>query len=332
MTSPMIRIASPGPRERLAQDHRLGQAQLQADLADLVLEQVAQRLDELEPQVRRQAADVVVGLDLLGGLRLGRGRLDDVRVERPLGQEVDPAELGRLLLEDADELVADDPALLLGVLDAGEPGEEPLAGIDHDQVHPEVPLEGDAQQLRFLLAHQSVIDVDAGEPIADGPVDERGGHRRVDAARQGADDEAVRAGLRGVPVDPLADPGDRRVDEVRGRPGSARCRRCPVTKLRRTSRPRGVWTTSGWNWMPYRFRSGRRQAGVGRRVALGRRVEALGQSRDGVAVAHPDRLVAVDAGEQAVVGGDRDTLAGPYSRCVVGRTSPPSSWAIIWAP
>ena len=24
----------------------------------------------------------------------------------------------------------------------------------------------------------------------------------------------------------------------------------PTTKLRSTSRPRGVWTTSGWNWMP----------------------------------------------------------------------------------
>ena len=30
----------------------------------------------------------------------------------------------------------------------------------------------------------------------------------------------------------------------------------PVTKLRRTSLPRGVWATSGWNWMPYRLRSG----------------------------------------------------------------------------
>ena len=30
----------------------------------------------------------------------------------------------------------------------------------------------------------------------------------------------------------------------------------PVTKLRRTSLPRGVWTTSGWNWIPYMFRSG----------------------------------------------------------------------------
>ena len=116
-----------GAGERLAQDHRLGQAQLEADLADLVLEQVAQRLDQLEPQVGRQPADVVVGLDLLGGLGLRGGRLDDVRVERALGQEVDPPELGGLLLEDPDELVADDLALLLRVLDAGQAGQEALA-------------------------------------------------------------------------------------------------------------------------------------------------------------------------------------------------------------
>ena len=78
-------------RERLAVDHLLRQAQLQPDGANLVLEQVPQRLDELELQVRRQAADVVMGLDLLRGLRLGRGALDDVRVERALGQEVDLA-------------------------------------------------------------------------------------------------------------------------------------------------------------------------------------------------------------------------------------------------
>ncbi len=30
----------------------------------------------------------------------------------------------------------------------------------------------------------------------------------------------------------------------------------PMTKLRRTSRPWGVWTTSGWNWIAYRPRDG----------------------------------------------------------------------------
>jgi len=61
-------------------DHRLRQPERQADRPDLVLEQVSEGLDELEPEVLRQAADIVVGLDLLGGLRLGRSRFDDVRV------------------------------------------------------------------------------------------------------------------------------------------------------------------------------------------------------------------------------------------------------------
>jgi hypothetical protein len=41
-----------------------------------------------------------------------------------------------------------------------------------------------------------------------------------------------------------------------------------------------------------------------RRVGLGGRVEALGKPGDRVAVAHPDRLLALQAAEQAVVGGE----------------------------
>src|SRR6266550_8788271 len=67
----------PRPRERLAEDDRLRQPHLEPDRPDLVLEQVAQWLDELEAKVGRQPADVVVGLDLLGGLRLRGGALDD---------------------------------------------------------------------------------------------------------------------------------------------------------------------------------------------------------------------------------------------------------------
>ena len=43
------------------------------------------------------------------------------------------------------------------------------------------------------------------------------------------------------------------------------------------------------------------EAGVGRRVGLGGGREALREPGDRVAVAHPDRLLAVDAREQAVV-------------------------------
>ncbi len=96
-------------------------------------------------------------------------------------------------------------ALLLGILDAGQAGQEAVAGIDHDEVHAQVGLERVAQELRLALAHEPVVDVDAGQAVAHGPVDERRGDGRVDAARERADDLAVRARRPGVLVDALAD-------------------------------------------------------------------------------------------------------------------------------
>ena len=43
----------------------------------------------------------------------------------------------------------------------------------------------------LLAAEEAVVDEDAGELVADGAVDERGGDGGVDAAREGADDAAV---------------------------------------------------------------------------------------------------------------------------------------------
>ena len=75
----------PGSGERLAPDEPLGQAELGADRADLVLEQRPQRLHELELEVVGQPADVVVGLDRR---RAGAAaRLDHVGVERALDEE-----------------------------------------------------------------------------------------------------------------------------------------------------------------------------------------------------------------------------------------------------
>src|SRR4030042_260988 len=72
---------------------------------------------------RGEPAHVVVALDG-GGRALERHRLDHVRVERALDQELGPLPFPRqalhLLLEHGDELAADDLALLLGGDDAGE--------------------------------------------------------------------------------------------------------------------------------------------------------------------------------------------------------------------
>ena len=62
--------------------------------ADLVLEERAQRLDELDPGVLGEAADVVVALDV-GRAAVGcRCGLDHVRINRALG------EVGELFLTD----------------------------------------------------------------------------------------------------------------------------------------------------------------------------------------------------------------------------------------
>ena len=79
--------AEAGAGERLALDDLLRQAELLADHPDLVLEQLAQRLDQLELEVLGEAAHVVVGLDV-GGAGAAAG-LDHVRVERALDQERD---------------------------------------------------------------------------------------------------------------------------------------------------------------------------------------------------------------------------------------------------
>jgi hypothetical protein len=55
--------AQAGAREGVAVDHLVRQAEGNAQLADFVLEQLAQRLEQLEVEGFRQAAHVVVALD-----------------------------------------------------------------------------------------------------------------------------------------------------------------------------------------------------------------------------------------------------------------------------
>ena len=107
------------------------------DLAHFVLEQLAQRLDQLEAHALGQAADVVVALDRRRRPD-HRHALDHVGIERALGEEVELADVLGRVLEDVDELGADDLALLLGIGDAGEPRQEARRRVDDDQrqLHP----------------------------------------------------------------------------------------------------------------------------------------------------------------------------------------------------
>ncbi len=104
-----------------------------------------------------------------------------------------------------------------------------------------------------------------------------------------------------------------------------------TTKLRRISLPRGVWATSGWNWMPYSPRSVSASPAkaveslwaVGTKPSGGRTIESPWLIQTGCSRSMPRKRPSSD-----VIWTD----AGPYSRLALGTTSPPSSWAISCSP
>src|SRR5205085_8741342 len=77
-----------GTGERMPPDHPLRQPELLADSAHLVLEQEAERLDELHVHLLRQTADAVVRLEL-GGAALASARLDHGRAEAACDEILD---------------------------------------------------------------------------------------------------------------------------------------------------------------------------------------------------------------------------------------------------
>ena len=122
-----------------------------------------------------------------------------------------------LLLEDADELLADDLALRLRVgrrRRAGS-GTAPRARTCTSGTWKWPPKVSTTCSASFARM-QPVVDEDARELVADRLVDEQRGDGRVDAAREAADD-ALRADLRADPLDLLLDHGGRRPARRRAR-------------------------------------------------------------------------------------------------------------------
>src|ERR1700709_2234787 len=120
---PTVRIPSPGPGKGCRQTIRSGRPSSAPTARTSSLNSIRSGSTSLNLRASGRppplwggltrrgwgAADVVVGLDRRG--MVGAAGLDHVGVERALDEEVDALELLRLLLEDADELAADDLAL-----------------------------------------------------------------------------------------------------------------------------------------------------------------------------------------------------------------------------
>ena len=177
-----------------------------------------------------------------------------------------------------------------GSVDALEPREKPLLGVDVDEGHVEVPAERLHHLRSLVLAQEAVVDEDARELVPDRLVHEQRGHGRVDAARQRAED-ALAADLGANPLHLLLDNRGRR-------PG----RRCvgdaveevleDVLAVRRVH-DLGVELDA--------VEVALRRLEGGHRRRRGRRddLRAVGRLRDRVAVAHPHGLLVGSPLEQS---------------------------------
>src|SRR4028119_356473 len=281
----------PRSRERLAPHEPLRHTQLRRHHPYLVLEQVPQRLYEIEVHHLGQSADVVVALYLR---RIAGAALYDVRIERALDQEGGVLYASRLLLEGADKLLADNLALRLGVCHPGELVQETPLGVYAHERHLGVLPERLDHLLGLVLAQEPVVHKDARKVVPDGPVDEHGRRRGVDPAGEAADGPPV-ADLPPYPLDGVGDD----VDGCPVRLAAARLEEevledlHPVlgmpdlrVELDADAPPAPRWLLEGDDRDRRRFRG---------------HPEALGGGEDRVAVAGPRLLLVRRAGEEDVM-------------------------------
>ena len=122
-------------------DKAFRKAELAPQIAHLVLEQLAQRLDKAERHLFRQTTDIVMRLDRHRIAAGGRNAFNDIGIEGALRQKGRALDLLCLFLEDFDETGADDFALLLRVGHAVQLPEEQVRGVAVDQRNVVMPAE-----------------------------------------------------------------------------------------------------------------------------------------------------------------------------------------------
>ncbi len=171
--------------------------------------------------------------------------------------------------------------------------EEQVGGVVPDEVEADAVAERRLHLFELARAQQPVVDEHAVQPLADGLVDQDRGDGRIDAARQ--PEEHVR----------LADGGaDRRhllVDKGGGRPVAARAALDVGEIGEQAGAVLGVddlrVELHADVRMPVAPERGNRALGAGGRA------ESVGQAREVVAVAHPDRRPGGDAVEERIADG-----------------------------
>ena len=230
-------------RERMAEHHVARQAELEAELAHFVLEQLAQRLEQLQMQRLGQAADVVVRLDRVRLLGLRAGRLDHVGIDRALREPADAC--GSFAASRWKTSTNRRPMILRFCSGSATPASAAGTRRPHRRgstLTPRWRREGLHHLLGLVQAQQAVIDEDAGQLVADRAMEQRRRNRRIDAAGQPEDHFVARRPARGCARSPRR----------RSRACSSRAPQPQMscTKRARIALPCSVCVTSGWNCTP----------------------------------------------------------------------------------
>ena len=272
----------------MAGDEVFGHPELASHAAHLVLEQPLQRLAELEVHLLGQSAHIMMALDDHPG---DAEALDAVGVDGALGKPFGVGDFLGFGVEHVDEAGADDLALALGFSDAFQFTEELLAGIHADDVEAETLIVAH-HVLELVFAEQAVIDEDASEVFADGAVEQYGAHGGIHAAGEAEDDAVV--------ADLLFQFGHGGVHEGGGAPGLVATADAHHEVLEQLGALGGVEHFGVELHAPYGLVL-KLVGGVFHLVGGGNLPAVVGKFGDGVAVAHPDLRVRVEALEQGVV-------------------------------
>ena len=210
-----------------------------------------------------------------------------------------------------------------GSVDAGQAVEEPVGGLDVDQLDALVAAEGLDDLVALVLAHQPGVDEHAGELVADRPCTSAAATAESTPpespqmarplptwSRIGCD----RVSMKFVHRPRRRAARRRRRGTARAAPGRGRVRDLGVV-LHAVDPPLVVLE--------------RRDGASGDDAVTD---EPLGRLGDGVEVAHPHRLVLARRRAARTARRSRVIACGRTRRDRCCRPSPPSCWAISWAP
>ena len=274
------------------------QIHLPADATHLVLEEQAQGLHHLQVHAFGQSTHVVVALDG-DAWAVHAYALDHIGVDGALTQPLHVLDPVCLAVEHLDEGPADGLAFGLGLLQAFQGRIELVPRIHPGDVQAQMAVALQYPSI-FVLPEQAVVHEDAMEPVADGAIQQEGGHGTIHPPAQGQHylffaELALQAGhgafheAMGGPIAFAATDAD---DEI-------------VQQLKAI----GAVVHLG---MELHSVSGRSDELVGRHGHLGGagdHLHGLAGRGDGVAMAHPDLGAGLDAIEQLVL--DNSTEVGP---------------------